>query len=219
MDGVIYKITSPSGKIYIGQTICFYKRMNRYKNHSCKAQIKLYASFVKWGFDKHEVQILESNINCPHILNEMEIFYINKYNSMNEGLNLISGGGCGVKRSLETIEKMRKASMGNKNNVGKKNALGYKHTDEAKLKISSALKGRTSPSKGKKLTDEHILKISESKFIEVYQFSLEGQFIQKFSSMKLASEMTGISKGSITNAVKGIKQKTAGGFIWKKQLN
>lgn len=31
--GVIYKFTSPSGKIYIGQSICFKNRLRQYKKN------------------------------------------------------------------------------------------------------------------------------------------------------------------------------------------
>jgi predicted GIY-YIG superfamily endonuclease len=37
----IYKITSPTGKIYIGQTINLLGRIKSYKHLSCKNQRKL----------------------------------------------------------------------------------------------------------------------------------------------------------------------------------
>lgn len=55
---VIYRITSPSGKIYIGQTRNFSHRMSVYRTLKCKAQRKLYNSLVKYGFDNHRVDIL-----------------------------------------------------------------------------------------------------------------------------------------------------------------
>ena len=39
--GTIYSITSPNGKIYIGQTWNFKKRIKYYKSYSCTNQIKL----------------------------------------------------------------------------------------------------------------------------------------------------------------------------------
>ena len=61
----IYKITSPSGKIYVGQSWNIEKRFFRYKSLACKAQCKLYASFKKYGVKNHifeYVEILDSNI-------------------------------------------------------------------------------------------------------------------------------------------------------------
>ena len=40
--GFMYKLTSPNGKIYIGQTINKKQRKYHYKNRDFKAQIKLY---------------------------------------------------------------------------------------------------------------------------------------------------------------------------------
>ena len=38
----IYKITNPSGKIYIGQSVNIDNRISSYKNLKCKNQTKLY---------------------------------------------------------------------------------------------------------------------------------------------------------------------------------
>ena len=45
----IYKITSPSGKIYIGQSKDINLRIIYYKNARCKCQQKLYYSILKYG--------------------------------------------------------------------------------------------------------------------------------------------------------------------------
>lgn len=56
----IYKITSPSGRIYIGQSSNLNQRIKDYeKTIHCKGQVRLYNSLVKYGFDKHSFEILE----------------------------------------------------------------------------------------------------------------------------------------------------------------
>lgn len=52
-----------------------------------------------------------------------------------------------------------------------------------------------------------------SKKVEMYDLNT-GNLIEKFNSIKEASEKTGICKVSISNVCKH-KQKTAGGYIWK----
>ena len=59
----------------------------------------------------------------------------------------------GVSMSEETREKCRQASLGNKN------ALGTKHTDQARANMSAAHKGRVGPMKGKKHSLESIEKM------------------------------------------------------------
>ena len=55
----IYKITSPSSKIYIGQTNNFKKRFEVYKNKRCFSQPRLYSSFLKYGVENHKIEIIE----------------------------------------------------------------------------------------------------------------------------------------------------------------
>jgi group I intron endonuclease len=69
----IYRFTSPSNKVYIGQAVNIKKRFCSYRYLNCKTQIKLYRSFLKYGFEKHKFEILEE---CSREkLNECEIFH------------------------------------------------------------------------------------------------------------------------------------------------
>ena len=54
----IYKITNPSGKIYIGQSVNIDNRISSYKNLKCKNQTKLYRSLLKYTFENHIFEIL-----------------------------------------------------------------------------------------------------------------------------------------------------------------
>ena len=56
----IYKIVSPTGKIYIGQSSDVNKRKKDYeKTIHCKGQIRLYNSLLKHGFNNHEFIVVE----------------------------------------------------------------------------------------------------------------------------------------------------------------
>jgi len=90
----IYKITNPKGKIYIGQTSNWNKRLRYYKTFQCKGQIKLYNSLRKYGPEDHKFEIIEE---CStDLLNEREIYWIKKYDSLGKnGMNLKEGGAGG----------------------------------------------------------------------------------------------------------------------------
>ena len=45
----IYKITSPTNKVYIGQSIDVENRLKRYKYFVSKKQTRLYYSILKYG--------------------------------------------------------------------------------------------------------------------------------------------------------------------------
>lgn len=90
----IYKITSPSGKVYIGKSINIEKRWDVYlKIYGCEQQVKLFNSLCKYGSINHIFEIIEE---CSiEQLNEREIYYIKLYDSINNGLNLTEGGDGG----------------------------------------------------------------------------------------------------------------------------
>ena len=69
----IYKITSPSGKVYIGQSIDIKRRFTSYKTlNKSKRQVKLYNSFVKYGVENHIFETIEECL--VDFLNERERF-------------------------------------------------------------------------------------------------------------------------------------------------
>ena len=109
----IYKITSPTGKIYIGQSVNINKRIGHYKCASCKEQVKLYHSIKKHGWSKHQFEIL---CECDKTeLNDLEKHYIKFYDTFNteHGLNL-SDGGHTTKFTKESREKISKSKLGKK---------------------------------------------------------------------------------------------------------
>lgn len=149
----IYRITSPTNKIYIGQSIDIKERFESYRCYDCKKQQKLYASLKKYGFNNHKFDIIRE---CDeHELNDFEIFYINFYDTFNtsHGLNLRHGGGAKGRHSEESKARMSLAQIGNKNGVGRvvseetKEKIriantGFKWDDERKRKASEQRKGR-----------------------------------------------------------------------------
>src|SRR5690606_22679717 len=85
----IYKIESPSGKIYIGQSINIPFRLKGYYSmNNCKGQPRLYNSLKKYGAQNHKFTTLEiCNIEQ---LNERERHYQDLYDATGKnGLNLI----------------------------------------------------------------------------------------------------------------------------------
>ena len=82
----IYKITSPSGKIYIGQTTNFIKRKNYYKNGAKPYQVRIYNSLQKYGYDAHTIEFIEECL--VENLNEIERHWQEFYDVIGEnGLN------------------------------------------------------------------------------------------------------------------------------------
>jgi len=187
----IYKITSPSGKIYVGKSKDINKRWLGYKVKQDKKQTKLYYSFRKYGVENHLFEIIEL---CDlNLLSEKETYYISKLNTYDTvfGLNLTGGGEGANYLNEKTRKKIGDFHKGNKYNLGRKTSdetkeklrqigkvrifnnehrkriseskLGFKHSLESIEKIKEARKKQVSPMKGRMHSEETKLKIKLKK--------------------------------------------------------
>lgn len=147
--GFIYKISnSINNKIYIGQT----KRSiaERFKQHEYDYCHKRYNSLLhqamrELGFKNFSIEEIEE---CPDdLLDEREVYWINYYNSYQDGYNLTTGGqkGCSCPRyneeeiirlylkykSLNKVSKEVGCCRTTVKNVLKRNNIEWLNTEEA----------------------------------------------------------------------------------------
>ena len=157
----IYKITSPTGKVYIGQSWRLEKRLNAYRNLECLEQAALFNSLKKHGPRSHIFEIvheLPSDVNQT-IMDNYELFYWEQHLGCEyEMLNIREPGNgrrhaestklkikkalTGLKRNQETIEKMKQAMM------------GKKMSEEARLKAANSRRGEKNCNYGKDFSGE-----------------------------------------------------------------
>lgn len=150
----IYKIISPSKKIYIGKSVDIQDRLRKYKHGKCFTQTLIYRSIKKHGWDKHRFEII--HLCERENLSELEKYYIELYQCFNSkhGLNLMNGEGFNYKHSDETKRKIGDAHRGmsfSKEAILKmslaasrtKNFTGKKHSEESKQKMRDAKLGKT----------------------------------------------------------------------------
>ena len=119
--GIIYKITSPSGKVYVGQTICsFKKRMQQHKSIYSECTL-LKRAIDKYG-DEMKYEIIEDNISHEQ-LDEREIYWIKELNSLApNGYNCDTGGNAYRTVCQETKDKISNAKR--KSSIDKKGYMG-----------------------------------------------------------------------------------------------
>jgi hypothetical protein len=120
--GIIYKITSPSGKVYVGQTVrSFEKRMQEHRQEtSC-------CTFIKRAIDKYgdgmKYEIVEENVPQEQ-LDEREIYWIKELNSLApDGYNLTTGGQSSTEYSQELKDRIR--DIKNTQKIDKDGYMGY----------------------------------------------------------------------------------------------
>ena len=212
----IYKITNPNGRIYIGQSTNIEFRWNVYHRLKCKDQPSLYNSLKKYGPENHQYEIIEECI--VEDLDKKEIFWGLHYDVLsNKHLNNRLGRGFGSFDSEETKQKKSECHKGRSNYWLKGKSL----SNEQKEKISKAKKGHpgllksrgSNKSKGVSKTN-HIESVVKAKSKAIYQYDIEGNFIQEFKSGAEAARILGFKQPNINAVCKEIK-KTYKGFIWK----
>lgn len=237
----IYKITNPQGLVYIGKTNNTENRFNQYKYPSKDINTLLYQSLHQYGFENHKVEILEET--QEKFGRAKETSYISLYNSFESGLNMNAGGGGVDSHTPEAKLKIKESKVGWKPSKERGILIGNKikgkpRSKETKQKIAEALKGttkpfkgRVSPNKGNKYSDEvregisknrkghkmsietkQLMSKSQWKAYKISQYTKDGEFIKIWDSITQAQKAIG---GDIGSCVRG-NQKTAGGFVWRK---
>lgn len=144
----IYKITNTeTGMSYIGKTEKDFNRRFRQHLNALKAQRHpnkyLQHSYNKYGSDKFSFEIIEAFEPDEDVnLNELEQYYIELYDTYNNGYNLTKGGEgtLGFYLSEETRRKLSEAKKGyipwNKGKSGI-----YTPSEETRRKVSKTNKG------------------------------------------------------------------------------
>ena len=192
------------------------KRWANGKHYSNSTHFK--RAIEKYGWDNFDHQIVSFGLTSDEA-SKLEKDLITKFNTTNEkyGYNLDSGGSCtthseitkdrirqkitGIKRSPETIEKIRRASTGNKNSLGKK------QTEEAKRKNREAHLNKTHIVSGEM---KHRIMLHQKTRKEIVCIELN----RTFPSICEAARYVNGSQGTISSVLCGTR-KTAYGFHWK----
>ncbi|AGE59473.1 GIY-YIG catalytic domain-containing endonuclease [Acanthocystis turfacea Chlorella virus OR0704.3] len=263
--GFIYRLTSPSGKSYVGQTTRPIEE--RLKEHQFPSShcVAISNAIQHHGWENMKKEWHEIPDEDLNFYEEMLVAFLGTLSPC--GYNLREGGGSGGKMSEEVKQKIREVNIGktlsdthkqkirganlgktlsddhkqkiSEAQFGKKNHMyGQNHTDKTKQKISDSTRGdknhmfgqvRTDEVKqkiaaartGKGHTDEAKKKISAALIGEknhnskmVYQYDLNGAFVQSFSSTGEAARSLNKSSGSNIRSCARGECKSAHGFKW-----
>ena len=231
-----------NNKSYIGQSINIENRWTHHKselNNNRHINDYFQNAWNKYGEDNFSFIVIEE---CKESeLNEKEIYYINKYNSMNNGYNLCEGGNGirGYRHTKEEIEKMRMIQNpktvlqidSQLNIVNKWHGTSHisKELGYSKRNIDLCCKmeyGHKTAYGYYWFYEEDYINdkinwdyyLSEQKIIydgkKVVQKDLNGNIISTFISIMDAHRKTKINRQSIQYCLQG-KQKYAKGFIFE----
>ncbi len=221
MKSGIYQIKNIiTDKVYIGSAININLRWKEHlndlkgnKHHS----IKLQRSFNIHGIDNFMFEVIEP---CDIIiLIEREQFFIDMFDSYNNGYNCIptAGSRLGSIQSEETKEKIRQKLKGrvsprkgvevtDETKIKMSNSkLGVSISEEAKVNMSKSKLGNKNPFYGKKVKEEN------KQYKKINQLSKDGVLIKEWPSITECANFFNIDINSISKVLHG-KRKTTAGF-------
>lgn len=151
IKNVVYKLTFPNNKIYIGQTTQYLRY--RLSAHCRDIDGTLKSNAIQ-KYKEFKVEVLYQGDD----LDNWEKIYIAKFKSIDYqfGYNLDSGGNLNKTHSTSTKEKIRLKSLGNQKRLGAilsdetKNKIsisnsGKTRSKETKLKMSTIRQGKDNP--------------------------------------------------------------------------
>jgi group I intron endonuclease len=214
----IYKITSPSNKIYIGQSTNIEERWEKGHKYNCGSGKKLKNSINKYGWEKHQKEIIE--VCLVEELSLKETYWINYYNSYKNGLNSTSKGGVQGYKNEKLRQKQSSSLKGREgawtgkkrpehsewmknNNMGK-----YLRTDEHRIILKEKMVGKI-------FSKETCNLISQNKTGKgLKPIICDTLYGVVFNSIKEASNALDITPGNVCDVLKG-RIKHIKGFTFR----
>jgi hypothetical protein len=190
--GIYIFTNKKNGKVYVGETMNIKKRMKEYNYPRSPRYFE--SAIRKNGLEGFHLEIHYLPDFKKDDLLDLEEELIKKFNCMvPNGYNIFARGNnpLGWKHSPEARIKMTAAQMGNKK------GLGTKRSAESIQKISLSKLGGLNPNAKK-----------------VNQFSQDGQFLKQWESMSSVVRELGVSENKIRRCCKE-QIRQAGGFVWK----
>lgn len=207
----VYMHICPNKKIYIGMSRQEPQKRWNYGN-GYKNCTLFYKAIKKYGWNNIEHKILFDNLTKEEAMN-YEQKLIKKYKSQNKnyGYNICSGGEGGTshivdKKLKEKISKTTKKAMANEEIREKirKCHLGKKLSDEHKLKIKKSSRNYQ--------TEKTKLKLRQINQNKIKVKCIETNII--YESIHDAGRITNISYQNIYKVCKK-ERNTAGGYHWE----
>ena len=214
---IIYKVTNKvNGKCYIGQTIRTLEQRKWQHLDCAKNGVKthFYNAIRKYGGDNFIFEVIDEASTLEE-LNELERYYIKKYDCINNGYNMVDGGDNNVMflddvkqkhlESMRSDETRRKISQSLK-----QYRKEHPWTDEQKRKFAVSKYGNKNFA-GHKLTPEHREAINKKLRKKVYCVNEIGEIINEFDSVKSAAEwwyQNGFSDRKNSNDLSNVIKKS-----------
>ncbi len=217
----IYKVTNKeNGKIYIGQTNNFKRRIKEHLKDKRTNHQPFKRALNKYGKDGFTWEIIDK-CNLKKEINDKEKYYINYYNSkIPKGYNITNGGDGGSNWNLQPIVML---------NLDGKFIKKYDYITQCENETGLNHSTISACCKGKHLRYKNYIFMYEKEYLKngpriynkpknyrkrkIKKYDLDGNYICSYDSITEASEVNNIGRTNISSCLTK-KVKSSGGFIW-----
>lgn len=201
---LIYLITNMiNGKKYIGQTTkSLEQRIKNHKNAMRTKDTHIYRAMRKYGWDNFEFKVLTYAMD-QQMLNDLEEYYIRKYDTIKCGYNMAKGGSINTMYSKVVADKH--------NTIMKSDAVRHKISEsmkqyyqkhgvsaDTKRKLSENKKAFYASERGQQtifkvqkqfvMTEAHKEAANRAKYKAVYCIDTDNQVVAEFENVKSAAQ-------------------------------
>jgi group I intron endonuclease len=222
MNGRIYIHKNKiNGKCYVGQTTQKPKHRWGINGIKYKDSPKFYNAIQKYGWNNFEHIVLPTIYTNIDELNQAEIDVIKDLDSIDNGYNISSGGYC-RKQNQDFIDKVSKPII--QFDLHGKEIKVWKSAKEIERQLNISTRAIRKTAKEQLGTAHgYIWKyeknknqphIENTRYKEVCQFTLDGDLVANYKSVKEAAIITKTHKDSISNVCRK-KTHTANNYKWR----
>lgn len=242
-SGVVYLYISPEDKVYVGVTINERQRRSCWFRAGDYAGFRIAAARRKYPPELWEYRVL-SRVSLDSLdallleLSRLESYFIKEFRSSNPafGYNVLSGGvgfswASASVADRQALGKLRAKAVWQFSYAGElvaefdsavtaAKATGSHHSSICRCcrgarKAHNGSLWRWAGEYAKPLSADDIHVIESNTPVAVSKYDVKGVFICSYSSIGIASRVSGVGIGCISMCCRGLS-KTAGGFQWRR---
>ena len=203
----IYRIwNNLTGDSYIGSTTkeIELRLQDHLQKSAKKVDNKFHKAIENFGSQAFEIELLDE-VETTDELAQKEVYYIEAYNSIQNGYNSDRGGG--FRKTIYQFE------MDNSKPIATYDTLeeAGNSVNASRKTISNACLGSLKSAKGFLWSYiPEYTKVEDKRSKVVYQYDLDGILLATFGSAREASKVLGIGLSSITRCCRGERKQTSG---------